>query len=190
MIRLLTKGAMALALTGFVAASPLHAAEVCPGPKPESIVVNASGGAMANAMRNAFSADFENIHGIKVIDTSPTPSTLHALIYLATHYILYPTEVTYLSFDGLVASIQSTTGYSEQKKKSGLEEIKLTGIIPTKYRHNLLEHQEKYNSLKKGFGDLVWPPMPMSVVWEESLARRRSIFSYAYDHPAARYHLP
>jgi cellulose biosynthesis protein BcsQ len=93
--------------------------------------------------------------------------------------------VTYLSFDGLVASIQSTTGYSEQKKKSGLEEIKLTGIIPTKYRHNLLEHQEKYNSLKKGFGDLVWPPMPMSVVWEESLARRRSIFSYAYDHPAA-----
>ena len=23
------------------------------------------------------------------------------------------------------------------------------------------------------------------VVWEEALARRRSIFSYAYDHPAA-----
>lgn len=43
----------------------------CPGDKPESIVVNASGGAMADAMRAAFSNDFEQIHGIKVIDTSP-----------------------------------------------------------------------------------------------------------------------
>lgn len=138
------------------------------------------------AIRNRL-AELEraNLIDVVLIDTSPTPSNFHALIYLATHHILYPTEVTYLSFDGLVASIQSTTGYSEQKQKSGLEGIKLTGIIPTKFRHNLLEHQEKYASLKKGFGDLVWQPMPMSVVWEEALARRRSIFSYAYDHPAA-----
>ena len=71
MSRILILGAGALALSGMIAASPLHAAEVCPGPKPESIVVNESGGAMANAMRKAFSSDFEKIHGIKVIDTSP-----------------------------------------------------------------------------------------------------------------------
>jgi len=54
------------------AGAPLatHAAS-CPGEKPESIVVNASGGAMAKSMRAAFSADFEKIHGITVIDTSP-----------------------------------------------------------------------------------------------------------------------
>jgi len=126
-----------------------------------------------------------NLVDFVIVDTSPTPSSLHALIYLATHHILYPTEVTYLSFDGLVASIQATTGYSEQKQKSGLEAIKLTGIIPTKFRPKTLEHQEKLKSLRKGFGDLVWNPLPMSVVWEEAMARRRSIFNYAYDHPAA-----
>lgn len=52
-------------------AIPADAAGSCPGPKPESIVVNASGGSMAAAMRKAFSADFEKIHGIRVIDTSP-----------------------------------------------------------------------------------------------------------------------
>lgn len=125
----------------------------------------------------------DDIVDFVIIDTSPTPSAFHALIYLATDHIMYPTEVTYLSFDGLVASIQSTTGYSKQKKQHGLNEIKLTGIIPTKFRAKTLEHQEKYKSLRQGFGDLVWQPLPMSVVWEEALARRRSIFNYAYDHP-------
>lgn len=67
-----TLGGGMLALAGLLTLSPLQAAEVCPGPKPDSIVVNASGGSMADAMRKAFSADFEKIHGIKVVDTSPT----------------------------------------------------------------------------------------------------------------------
>lgn len=63
-----------LAFSGVLASlssMPAHAAESCLGPKPESIVVNASGGSMAAAMRKAFSADFERIHGIRVVDTSP-----------------------------------------------------------------------------------------------------------------------
>ncbi|MGJ3238073.1 MAG: ParA family protein [Anaerolineae bacterium] len=127
----------------------------------------------------------EDIVDFVIFDTSPTPSTLHAMIYLATDHIIYPTEVTYLSFDGLVASIKNTTGYSKQKEKHGLGEIKLTGIIPTKFRSKTLEHQEKLKSLRQGFPNLVWNPLPMSVVWEEAAARKRSIFRYAYDHPAA-----
>jgi len=126
-----------------------------------------------------------NVVDVVIFDTSPTPSAFHALIFLATQHIIYPTEVNYLSFDGLVASIQSTTGYSSKKVESGLEEIKLTGIIPTKFRAKTLEHQEKFRALKKGFGDLVWHPMPQSVIWEEAVARQKTIFSYAHDHPVA-----
>lgn len=128
----------------------------------------------------------EDIVDYVIFDTSPTPSTLHAMIYLATDHIIYPTEVTYLSFDGLVASINNTTGYSKQKVQYGLDEIKLAGIIPTKFRSKTLEHQEKLKSLRQSpYGNLVWQPLPMSVVWEEAMARKRSIFRYAYDHPAA-----
>jgi chromosome partitioning protein len=130
-------------------------------------------------------AELEQSKAIDVVifDTSPTPSAFHALIFLATQHIIYPTEVTYLSFDGLVASIQSTNGHNAKKKELGLEEIKLTGVIPTKFRAKTLEHQEKYKALKKGFGELVWHPMPQSVIWEEAMARHRSVFSYAHDHP-------
>ena len=127
----------------------------------------------------------EDIVDFVIFDTSPTPSTFHALIYLATDHIIYPTEVTYLSFDGLVQSIKHTTDYSKKKTHEGLGEIKLTGIIPTKFRGNTHEHQQKFKSLRQGFGDLVWSPLPMSVVWEEAMSRQLSIFSYAYDHPVA-----
>lgn len=127
-----------------------------------------------------------NVVDVVLIDTSPTPSPFHAHIYLATHHILYPTEVTYLSFDGLVTSVKATTGFSKQKEKSGLEDIKLTGIIPTKFRAKTLEHREKLEQLRRGFGNMVWPPLPMSVVWEEAMARQVSIFRYAFDHPIAR----
>lgn len=138
--------------------------------------------AIRNKMKELEQAD---VVDVVIFDTSPTPSSFHALLFLATQHIIYPTEVNYLSFDGLVASIQSTTGYSNKKQESGLEEIKLTGIIPTKYRAKTLEHQEKFKALKKGFGDLVWHPMPQSVIWEEAVARQRSIFNYAHDHPVA-----
>lgn len=39
--------------------------------RPERIVVNASGGAMASLMRRTYFAEFERRHGIRVVDTSP-----------------------------------------------------------------------------------------------------------------------
>lgn len=126
-----------------------------------------------------------NTIDVVIFDTSPTPSPLHAQIYLATDHMLYPTEVAYLSFDGLVASFKNTQRFSKRRQQYGIGDIKLTGIIPTKFRSKTLEHQEQYKALRKGFGELVWNPLPMSVVWEEAMARRRSIFRYAYDHPAA-----
>lgn len=41
-------------------------------PKPDAIVVNASGGLMNSIFRRSYFAEFERRHGIRVIDTSPT----------------------------------------------------------------------------------------------------------------------
>jgi putative spermidine/putrescine transport system substrate-binding protein len=62
-----------LALSGSAAAGlpSLAFAQAAP-PKPESIVVNAAGGAVNKALREAFFSEFEKRYGIRVIDTSPT----------------------------------------------------------------------------------------------------------------------
>lgn len=122
---------------------------------------------------------------VVIFDTSPTPSSFHALIYLATQHIVYPTEVAYLSYDGLAMSITSTEEYSKQKALTGMEGIQITGIVPTKYRKNVLEHEENLQQLRQHYGPRVWQPMPLSVVWEEAMARQVSVFRYAHDHPVA-----
>jgi chromosome partitioning protein len=160
---------------------------IVPGNRETRLIAQALEGELF-AIRNKLQELAEaNVVDVVIFDTSPTPSALHAQIFLATQHIIYPTELSYLSFDGLLESVKSTTGYSQQKQASGLEEIKLAGIIPTRYRSKVLEHQEKYQSLLNhpNLGKLVWYPMPLSVVWEESLARQRSIFNYAYDQPVA-----
>ncbi len=56
-------GAAAVGLPSLARAQPA---------KPESIVVNAAGGAVNKALREAFFSEFEKRYGIKVVDTSPT----------------------------------------------------------------------------------------------------------------------
>src|SRR5512134_3181846 len=62
-----------LALSGTAATGlpALAFAQAAP-PKPASIVVNAAGGAVNKALREAFFSEYEKRYGIRVIDTSPT----------------------------------------------------------------------------------------------------------------------
>jgi putative spermidine/putrescine transport system substrate-binding protein len=55
-----------------VAALPLPGfAQGAAPPKPDRIVVNASGGAMNSIFRRSYFAEFEKRHGIRIVDTSP-----------------------------------------------------------------------------------------------------------------------
>lgn len=123
---------------------------------------------------------------VVIFDTPPTPSLLHGSIYLATDYVVYPTELEYFSFTGLVDSLQSRAGFNRERLRFGRTEIELLGIIPTKYRGKTLEHQENYQSLQSQFGQRVWTPIPLSIVWGEASRFQRSIFNHAPDSSAAK----
>lgn len=63
-----------LGSAGLALVAPILAAPALGQParaKPDRIVVNASGGAMANIFRRTYFAEFEKLHGIRVVDTSP-----------------------------------------------------------------------------------------------------------------------
>jgi putative spermidine/putrescine transport system substrate-binding protein len=61
---LLAGGLTTLAAPGIVSAQTTP-------PKPDRIVVNASGGAMNSIFRRSYFTAFERLHGIRVVDTSP-----------------------------------------------------------------------------------------------------------------------
>lgn len=141
---------------------------------------------IANLISDAFLmktrlAELADVFDYCIIDTSPTPSLLHGAIYLATDHILYPTELEFLSFDGLAESLKRLQA-SQRLHNSGIE---IAGIVPNKFRSTTLEHRENLAELKAQFGALVWDPIPQSIVWAETARYAMPIFVHAPGHDAA-----
>lgn len=104
-----------------------------------------------------------------IVDTSPTPSLLHATFFVASDYLLMPTELLFSSFDGLVESIKSKQGADGGRKKFyELPPIQILGIVPMKYRADTKEQADNFAKLKQQFGSLVWSPIPQRTLWTET----------------------
>lgn len=130
---------------------------------------------------------FEELHGlidVAVVDTSPTPSLLHGLIYMATDHLIYPTELEDLSLDGLAESIRHKTKANSNRAAKQLGDIQVMGIQPTMYR---LTNAHDYNlqELAKTFRRQLWPSIPERTVWVERANAHQTLFAYAPDHIAA-----
>jgi chromosome partitioning protein len=129
--------------------------------------------------------ELESIFDVVVFDTSPTPSLLHALIYAATHSILYPTECEYLSIDGLVQSLLHKDQSQQTRQQWGLNSINIMGIVPMKYRESTVLHNRNLELMRKQFGEKVWEPLALRTVWGEASLQRRPVFHVAPDSKAA-----
>ena len=123
---------------------------------------------------------------VAIIDTSPTPSLFHSVIYIATEYVVYPTELEFYSFNGLVNSVTARQSFSSERVKYGRTEITILGIVPTRFRKKTLQHIENLNALQQRFGVMVWPAITESIVWGEAAQFQRSIFSHAPNSHAAK----
>ncbi|QPC81033.1 ParA family protein [Phototrophicus methaneseepsis] len=121
-----------------------------------------------------------------VIDSSPTPSPLHALAYMATDYIVYPTECAFLSMSGLGQSLLARQLADKNKedelKRSDwpiekISHISVAGILPTKFKANTIEHTENLDKLHQQFGDFVWPEIRNRVIWDTSSSYCLPVFN-------------
>lgn len=129
--------------------------------------------------------ELENVADVVVFDTSPTPSLLHAAIYMATHYIVYPTECEYLSLDGLVQSLSHKDQVQPTRQQWGLSNIEVMGIVPMKFRAKTILHKRNLQSMKQRFGEKVWPAVALRTIWGEASLMRRPVFHLAPDSLAS-----
>ena len=128
----------------------------------------------------------DNWADLIVIDTSPTPSLLQTVIFVATDAMIYPTKCEALSFDGLNKSLGFRDEAQPMREKYGLSPVELMGIIPIMYRSSTIEHNELLGALKRNFGDLVWRPIPQRTVWAEASRMRQPVFAVAPETKAAQ----
>lgn len=118
------------------------------------------------------------------IDTAPTPSLFHSMVYLATDAMIYPTKCERLSFDGLVKSLQHTED-SDRNRQPHYDPIQRLGIVPTMFAGRTVEHSENLNLLRANYGELVWDPVGMRIAWAEASGLNRTVFVVEPDGAAA-----
>lgn len=130
----------------------------------------------------------EGLIDVVIIDTSPTPSMMHLAIYLATHALVFPTQLQVMSIQGLFRSVRNVQNFNPFRAGLGLGAIETLGVVPTQTELRAVEHAENYSLLVEQFGEQVlWRPMAKRILWQEASAARRSIFSFAPDSDAAVY---
>lgn len=119
-----------------------------------------------------------------VIDTPPTPSMLHAMIYLATDYIIYPTELEHLSLDGLHESMQNMKRASAYYEQQGLSMPLIVGYQPNMFESRVLSHQKGLTLLRQQYRDDVFAPIAKRTVWTQASYLKRTLYSYVPEDVA------
>lgn len=121
--------------------------------------------------------DWQSSIDVTVIDSSPTPSLLHGVFYTATDFVVYPTQLAFSSFDGLVESIKHRMEADKSRaSRWALPSIEVLGIVPTMYRSVTNEQADNLSELRKQFGELVWQPIPQATIWQEAESRAQPVY--------------
>lgn len=121
---------------------------------------------------------------VVVIDTSPTPSLLHSMIYLASDHMIHPSQCESLSLDGLRKSIYHMAKLKATRKSFGLENATLMGVQPTMFDARTNAHNYALGLIREHFGERAWPALPMRTVWRDTTWERKTLFAAAPEHQA------
>ncbi len=113
-----------------------------------------------------------------VIDTSPTPSMLHAMIYVASDGVVYPTKMERLSLMGLNNSIRRMDNLNRERALWGLEPAKTMGIQPVMYDSQTNAHGLGMGQARSKFQKLVWNALPTRTLWRDASSQLQTIFAY------------
>lgn len=130
-------------------------------------------------------SELSSVFDLVIFDTSPTPSLLHGVIYMATDGILYPTECAAYSLQALVSTFNNLSVFSAERQQATGQPVHNIGIVPMMFRAQTVEQSENLKELQAHYGALVLPPVALRSTWEEASNRRIPVFRYAPRSAAA-----
>lgn len=131
----------------------------------------------------------EGIIDYVLIDSPPSGTMMHLIIYTATDYALYPTKTEFFSFDGLIKAGTHLADANMLRKGWGLPEVDIVGIVPMMYRNAATEHKQNLEDLRKEVGDKVWNPIAERIMWAEAfspISNYTPVYSHAPGSAAAK----
>lgn len=116
---------------------------------------------------------------VVVIDTSPTPSMLNAVIYRAMTHALLPTEVELPALSMLHKTLASVARINRERDMAGREHVQIMGIQPNKVDTQTNAHSHGLKVSLAAYKRQIWPSIPLRTIWRDATWRQQSLFRYA-----------
>lgn len=129
-------------------------------------------------------AECERYCDVVIFDTPPTPSLLHAAIYAASDYIIWPVVPEPLAVGGLQKSMGHMDVVQAMRAHLGKAPAIPLGIVPTLVRPGTVLHSENLKRLADEHGALLKSPIGQRIAWSEAAQMRQSLFAYGRDEAA------
>ncbi|MBU0512633.1 MAG: ParA family protein [Chloroflexi bacterium] len=146
-------------------------------------VINRNLPASISHIRESLDVFMHNGLDYLVIDTSPSIGGLQERALWAADLAVIPTNMEYLSNEGVANVIADLKALVTSKAWSG----KLLGILPTFYDDRTRSARDSMNQLEQAFQNSVLPPIHQSVVFAGASAEGLTIFEYADQNKSNRY---
>jgi chromosome partitioning protein len=131
-------------------------------------------------------SELEEVVDFVVIDTPPTGSMLQAAIIYASDAILIPTELEYLSMDGL-AETAARLKKERKRRADSTYPLEFLGVQPTMFDARRTSHKYGLDQITEFFGAAwVHPALSHLTAWTDASIQRQAIRVYAQEDRDAR----
>lgn len=120
--------------------------------------------------------EIENSFDFVIVDTSPAIGDIHAALFVASDYIIIPTECTRLPVRAVMSTIAHIKNAQEQAPDD-LRVASILGILPTKFNGRKSVHYQNLGWLDGRYGEIapVFHPMRYLTDWEKAESKRMTI---------------
>ena len=132
--------------------------------------------------------EIKNAFDFVIVDTSPKIGRVHTAFFVASDYIIIPTECTRLSVEGVVSTISHIQQIRQEVKNTPYNVAALLGIIPTRFNGNKKLHYQNLGWLGGKYGDDIsmFSPIRFLTDWEKAEALSIPIHMYKRKRGAAQ----
>lgn len=129
--------------------------------------------------------ELDQVFDVVILDTPPSPSQFHTVLYMAADYAIYPVELARAGLEGLAASWEHLENAQRVRVRLGLPGLSPLAVVPTRCSMNTVLHNDMLLWLVDQYGDLVADPLPHRIAWQEATHTSKSIFAHALEEKSA-----
>lgn len=133
-------------------------------------------------------AEIEAAFDFVIIDTSPAINDIHTALYAASDYLVFPTECTFLSIQGIINSLDHLEAARRKFTEKGVPCAQPLGVIPNRFNGKKSLHYQNLGWLQGRYGEqlTLFSSIRFLTAWEQAEQMGQPVHLYKRGRTGAK----